>query len=259
MVISFDLEPYLTHDWAEDKTFNSLMNVVASRKFQPSRKLKVTPNPNNSMQMLSAVRIDTCQERYGCQRLYNHRSFQYDNMNELERYGMGRYCRDYIAIVSFEDSLDFIYSCLFKTKSGDLRKFCAENDLDYKIYSRQQLGGGHYKDLTFNDLYGFSPSFDIVINSLESSDTVEYKLLGARILRFCESLRNSLLVVLGNSITDDGNSILASAGLSSLVYYCDRLVDGEVESKYKAYSTKLKILCVSRGDYINHLHEDLCS
>ena len=96
------------------------------------------------------------------------------------------------------------------------------------------------------------------MNGLDSTDTIEYKLLGAKVLSFCETFSNALLVHLGGSLYGSASNILASAGLSSLVYYSDKKIDDVIPVVYRAYKTRLKILCVERGKYDKVLQENLC-
>lgn len=244
-------------DWSTDGAFNALMNKVGIRKFQPPNRIIVKPDLSDSAQMICASRVDTCQNRYHSRRTYAHKAYEYDNMNELERFGAGRYSRRYVLLVSFEDALDFVFSCLFKTKQGSLIKFCEDNNLDYRAYSRQLLGGGKYKDLYMNDLLGFSQAFDLVIEGIGKNDSIEKKLYFSKLYSFCEDFRNALMVHLTDKIDGTDNTILASAGISSLVYYSDVEIDDYITVKYKAYQINLKILCMKKNEYFNHVHECL--
>lgn len=253
------LDKYMDkYNWKEDSGFVAILNTVASRKFQPPKLLNLTVEENNSLGRISKARVDRCQYSLRTQRNYNHKVYDYDNMNELERYGLGRYARKYIVIVSFEDCLDFIYSCLFKTKQGSLIEFCKNNELDYLKYSRQHLAGGEVDKVYLTDFRGFSPSFDIILNSIPSDSSIEKTIYFSRLSRFCESFRNALLKHFGTSINGNSDTILASAGITSLVFYSHVPIDDYISVRYKTYNINLKLLCVEAGEYFNSINESLC-
>lgn len=253
------LDDYCSYDWNKDDDYNRIINSVAGRKFQPKKEFNFVPEEGNKLQRLCCSRIDNCVNTLKKYRFYDHKSYRYDSMNEMERLGAGRYARANIIIVSFEDCLDFIYSCMFKTKLGGLKEFCANNNINYKAYSRQHLAGGNCGDLYITDLYGFSPAFDVVITSIGSEDSLDRRLYFNKLFRFCEDFRNALLVHLDKMFYKDSDVILASAGLTSAVYYSNREIKGTLDVTYKMYNTKLNFLSVKTGDYFNHLDFDLCS
>lgn len=253
------LDNYIGHDWKTDSNYNRIINTVASRKFQPRVKIEFNPDSGDELQKLCCSRVDWCKNKLLLKRFYEHKSYKYDSMNEMERFGVGRYARPNIVIISFEDCLDFIYSCIFKTKLGGLKEFCKNVGINYKAYSRQHLAGGNCGDLYITDLYGFSPSFDVVITTMNSDDSIDRRLYFNKLFRFCEDFRNALLVHLDDMFTSDSDVILASVGITSAVFYSNREINGSIEINYKMYSTKLNFLSVKIGDYINHLDFDLCS
>lgn len=183
--------------------------------------------------------------------------YKFDRFNELERIGVSRNSHWNTSIVSFEDSLDFIFGCLFRIKQGDLINFCERKNLCYRDYSRCLLGGGHYKELYITDLYGFSSEFDYVIRKIGSDDSIEKKLFYTQLSEFCHYFRDSLMSVLNTSLCNDGNTMLISAGASSLVFNSKKKIDEVVLVKYKIYETKLKTLCVGKGEYLDSLHKCL--
>lgn len=254
-----NLDGYVGYNWKADQNYNRIINTVSARKFQPPKKIGVTPDKNNSLQLICSSRVDDCQQKYRSTRLYTHKSYEYDSMNELERFGAGKYARRYVVIISFEDCLDFIYSCVFKTRIGDLRKFCKMNNMNYEAYSRQHLGGGYCGDLYITDLFGFSPAFDVVIDTMQSDNSLNRRLYFNKLFKFCEDFRNALLLHLDELFGMESAMILASAGITSAVYYSDKPIEGEIDVEYKMYKTKLKILCVERGKYFDAVETSLCS
>ena len=254
-----NLDDYIGYAWETNSDYNRIMNTVSARKFQPPNVIKVDVDSDNDLQRICASRIADCQSKYKNIRNYVHRSYQYDNMNEMERFGAGKYSRKYVVVVSFEDCLDFIYSCIFKTRVGDLIRFCAQRGMNYTAYSRQHLAGGYCGELYITDLLGFSPVFDVIINTMESDSSVDRRLYFNKLFNFCKDFRNALLLHLDGLFGNDKAMILASAGLTSAVYYSDVPVSGEVDVSYKMYKTKLKILCVEKGKYFDVADTNLCS
>ena len=254
-----NLDNYIGADWKNDQDYNRIINTVAARKFQPPSRIVVEPKGDNNLQTICNSRLIECQDKFRNIRNYTHRSYAYDNMNEMERFGAGKYARSHVVIISFEDCLDFIYSCIFKTKMGDLVKFCKEKGIDYKAYSRQHLAGGNCGELYITDLLGFSPAFDIVINTMESDSSLDRRLYFNKLFKFCEDFRNALLLHLDNMFGQNKEMILASAGITSAVYYSSTPIEGEIDVSYKMYKTSLKILCVEKGKYFDAVNTSLCS
>lgn len=258
-----ELDKYIDHDWSTDSNFTAIMNTAMNRKFQQQGQVNINPNSNDSIEMICMSRVLNNINEYkdnNDKRTYKHRAYNYDSVNELERFGLGRYARNFNVIISFEDALDFVYSCMFKTQQGGLIKFCDENGLDYRSYSRQLLGGGKFGQLYLTDLVGFSPAFDVIINMVGSDSSIEKLLYFSRLYRFCESFRNALVVELGSALEDDmsKNTILASVGITSIMYYAEHDEGFEdIEVKYKTNKINLKTLCVRRGEYFKHIHEYL--
>lgn len=253
------LDEYVGRDWSQDPQYTRIINTVGSRKFQPKNKIILPTEDLTPLQKICVSRIDLAQELLKNNRDYNHKSYSYDNMNEMERFGAGRYSRSNIIIISFEDCLDFIYSCLFRTKQGDLKKFCERKDINYNVYSRQHLAGGFYEELYLTDLMGFSPSFDVVIDTIGSEDSIEKRIYFSKLYKFCEDFRNALLIHTDEMYRNISEMILASAGITSAVYYSDGPVEGEIIVRYKMYETKLKILSVKKGKYLDAVNESLCN
>lgn len=195
-------------------------------------------------------------DRYNNQR-YTGSCYLFDKYNELERIKTSNSLSKYIYVISFEDSLDFIFCCLYKSKQGSLIDFCYENNLSYINYSRCLLGGGHCGELYITDLYGFSSGFDYEIKKIGSDNSVEKKLFYTRLSKFCYWFRNALMSVLNTSLCVDGDTMLISAGASSLVYNSNKPMELIVHVKYKIYETKLKMLCMKDGEYLNSLHKCL--
>lgn len=253
------LDNYNGYAWDKNPEYSRIINVVKSRKFQPPRKIVVNPAKCDSLENICASRVNKCQNTYRSIRSYKHNSYEYDTMNELERFGAGKYARRYILIISFEDSLDFIYSCLYRTKLGSLIEFCNKSGIDYKSYSRQHLAGGKYGETYLTDLFGFSPIFDDAINTIGSDDSINRRIYFNNLTSFCMDFRNAMLLYTGDLLGEKDCTVLASAGITSAVYYSDSYIDGDITVRYKMYETRLKILCVEYGKYFDSIHESLCS
>lgn len=253
------LDGYIGTDWSKDVDYCRILNNAKARKFQPPKKILVDAKKGNKLQEICVSRVSECQSKNRSIRFYEHKSYEYDSMNELERFGAGKYARRYTLVVSFEDCLDFIYSCVFKTKLGDLKKFCSKKNIDYKAYSRKHLAGGETTDRMYlSDLYGFSDSFDVILDSIGSDTSINKIIYINRLLRFCQDFRNALLLHMDKWIGESKEVILASIGITSGVYYSDIKIDESFDVIYKMYKIKLKILCVEHGKYFNMLEEDLC-
>lgn len=238
------LDEYANHSWADDKDYAALINKVSNRKFQPSKELNIEIGATD-LDILCLSRFETNKNaflRNRKSRTYSQRVYAYDSVNELERLGFGRYKRNYQIIISFEDSLDFILSCLLKCKQGIIKEFCDSKNIDYKLYSRQMLGGGKVKDIYFNDLYGCCEQFDILVKAMGYNDSVEKGMFYDILYKFCEMFRNAMLVHVGSDITGDTGSILASVGVSSLLYYSNSAIEDTLTVRYHAAETKLKLM-----------------
>ena len=253
-----NLDKYVGYNWKSDQNYNRIINTVSARKFQPPKKIEVPTGNKDCLQLICSSRVEDCQNKYRGVRIYAHKSYEYDSMNELERFGAGKYARRYVVIISFEDCLDFIYSCIFKTRLGDLKKFCHEQGINYEAYSRQHLGGGNCGDLYITDFFGFSPAFDVVLDTMHSDNSLDRRMYFNKLFKFCEDFRNALLLHLDEIFGNESSMILASAGITSAVYYSDKQINGTVDVEYKMYKTKLKILCVEKGTYFDAVGMSLC-
>ncbi len=268
-MIEIYLDDYRNYDWNNSKDYLKVMNAAIKRKYKYYRDVNLTVDGDlNPLQKLSLNRFISCKNLYDSRvqsnkkgfnkvalRSYRHKLCDYDDMNELERYGTGEYARDYIILISFEDALDFIYSDLLKTKSNSLIEFCEKKDLNYNIYSRSILGGGKYGKLLMNDLLGFSESYDVLLKIIGNDMSLEKRLFFTKFSKFCVDFRNSLVLNCGINFIED--SIIASVGVSSIVYYCNIDIDEEIVVYSKSSKITLKVLCYERNDYINVIENNL--
>lgn len=263
------LDDYKDYDWSTSKNYNTIMNVAIKRKYKYSHAIDLTVNDSLSqLQKLSLNRAMSCMNLYEYRmklnksrinkvllRSYNHKLCDYDDMNELERFGTAEFARQYMILISFEDALDFIYSEILKTRTNGLIDFCRNKGLNYNLYSRSVLGGGKCSNLLMNDLLGFSESYDVLLRNIGNNMSLEKRLFFTRFSRFCVNLRNSLVLRCGTNFVSD--SVIASVGVSSILYYSSVPVDDEIVIYGKASHLILNVLCYERDDYINVIEDNL--
>ena len=164
MVIDLEKSIMDRNNDVNSSSLKSVMGNAEKRHFKLTKSKDIVEKADTQLERLSISRCVKARDCYDYKRVYKHNNYRYDSLNELERYGYGRFHRNYEVIISFEDSLDFIYACLFKTKRGSLMEFF-NNKEDYYAMSRQYLAGGYINSIDLAKIKGFSEAFDIVLNN----------------------------------------------------------------------------------------------
>ena len=255
----------------DDYDLTPVYNTVRRRKFQPNTgTLQNTLSLNSKgteLQKLSAKRAELLLSKNTSRNYGQKMEFGFDEVNELERMGGGSYNRKYHVLVSLEDSLDFFIQCIFKTKKGSVKESLESKGFNYQLFSRQLLGGGEVSQFSYSSLLGINKNLDTKLINMAlklsegsknfnyGADTLEGILIG-----LVDKIRLDLIYCVNKKFTEEfgGDIILASIGMTSLLFYSNIEIDEKIQLRFKCYSHSLKPLCYEPNTYNERLGDYLC-
>lgn len=276
-----DIDSYITKDWVYDckvqaeeiedsvvrsvyESIHELSTVPVNRhlKYKNTPAIHPIERPLTDLQKISAMRgvlgltlLEGDVKRCG----YNT-PYQYDILGEMDRYHSITTSRDYTVVWSLEDALDFMFSSFFKMKQGDLKKFCKRNNIDYLLYSRNILGiGSGDTTLTFDSLRGCSPTFDMIMNHIDSKLSPQYLVMLKTFTTLLETMRNALIYRITEDMSDVKEEVAkpCSYGISDVIYNSVKTFNNEYIIRYKACIIKVKPENFGIGDYARRVDSQL--
>lgn len=255
----------------DDYDLTPLYNTVKRRKFQPNEdrlRAFIRNNENGSqLQKLSCKRASTLMDSRDVRSYSQKMEFGFDELNELDRIGGGAYNRTYHVLVSLEDSLDFFMQCIFKTSKGSVKDAVENKGLNYQLFSRQILGGGEVSQFNYSSLLGINKNLDrklinMALKLTDGGKKFNYRTdtLEGMLIELVDKVRMDLIYYVNKKFTEEfgGEMILASIGMTSLLFYSNVEVDEKIQLRYRCYSHSLKPLCYEPLSYGERLGEYLC-